>query len=230
MAASVASADLIVCCHVPDHATDADVTRWRGQADAVGVAVTWVTSAAGLSRWGDHGAGAWALRIDAGSSQDRCELRRQLAAAATGQITAAVMAGDVPLEHHQLFVDHGIDVVATRRLHAATRQNRRPPPPGWDCRCVFWGLWEVAFTTPRRRWFGLVEDRRTPPGGLTVIETGCRPGETDAAGFARLRVTLGGIRDDASRATIQVAHLADLPALIAGGQRGREPSSILAAA
>lgn len=230
MAASVSPAEVVVCCRVPDRASDAVVARWRGQAEAAGVAVTWVTPAADLHRWGEHGSRERALFIDAASSNDRAELRRQLAAAAAGEVTAAVIAGDQPLDHRQLFVEQRIDVVTTRQLHAVTRQTRRPPPPGWNCRCVLWGLWEVAVTPPRRRWFGLVEDRRATPGGLTVIETGCRPGETDAAGLERLRGTLGQIRNDALRAAIQISYLADLPTLMAGGRSGREQASILAAA
>jgi len=223
-----------ICCRVPDRATEADVSRWQGEATSRSVAVTWAVSADDLPVWlassGDGRTLAVRVGDEAGEGRlERPEIRRALRNAC-GRVSAAVIDGDRAIDHRGLFIEGGIDVVAAPQLHAVDRPSRRPPPAGWDCRCQVWGLWEAGFTAPRRRLFGLVEDNRPRRGGLTLLETGCRPGDRLDVGLARLRQTLALVQPSLHNHTVRTSLLSELPTLLPGGHASADRGSILAAA
>lgn len=228
------SGRVVICCRVPDNTSEADVARWQGEASSRGVAVTWAVSPDDLPVWLAGGGSERALAVRVGAEAgagriDRAEIRRALRTC-RGQVSAAVIDGDRELDHRGLFVESGIEVVASPQLHAVNRPSRRPSPAGWDCRCQVWGLWEAGFTTPRRRLFGLMEDNRPRRTGLTLLETGCRPGEKQDVGLARLRHTIAQVQPSLRHHGIRDGLLADVPALLQGGQAHTDRGSILAAA
>lgn len=225
---------VVICCRVPDHTTEADAARWQGEASTRGVAVTWAISAGDLPVWlASSGAGrSLAVRIgdEAGSGRiARSEIRQALRNN-YGRVSAAVIDGDREIDHRGLLIESGIEVVAAPHLHAVDRPSRRPPPAGWECRCQVWGLWEAGFTAPRRRLFGLVEDNRPRRGGLTLLETGCRRGDRPDAGLARLRHTLALVQNSLRNHAVGNCLLSDVPTLLQGGQPSADRGSILAAA
>jgi hypothetical protein len=227
-----APGQVVICCRVPDHASEADASRWRAEASSRGIEVTWCVAPTGMRSWlsGADSGRELAVRIgdaDREGSLSRGEIQ---AAVRLKGVSAAVVDGDRPLDHRRLLVENGIEIVVTQRLHPVNRQTRRPAPLGWDCRCVLWGLWEAGYTAPRRRLLGLLEDSRPRAGGLTVISTGCRPGERAEAGIARLRQTLGHLQASLRSHRIEPRLLADLPTVLPRGHSNGDRGSILAAA
>jgi len=229
---SPAVGQVVTCCRVPDHASEAEMARWRAEAASRGVAVTWCVASADLEQWASATGNARELAVRVGEAAREGSVERSEIREAVRQrvVSAAVVEGDRPLDHRRLLVEGGIEVVATERLHAVDRQTRRPAPHGWDCRCVLWGLWETGYTAPRRRMFGLLEDTRPRAGGLTVVATGCRPGDRAEVGLARLRLTLSQLKPGLRSQTTTECLLADLPARLQGGHTSEDRGSILAAA
>ena len=222
---------VVICCHVPEQLSAAEAARWQAESSARGVPVTWSVAPSDLPAWQEAcgSASRVAVRLSGAGLRERSLLRLALRSAA-GQVSAVVLEGDQPLEHRDLFVDAGIEMLATEQLPQADRQSRRPSPPGWDCRCLQWGLWEAAFTPPRRRLLGLLEDHRPQPGKLTLLASGGRPGEQPEAGIARLRQTLSQVHTALRSTTVQGCFLSDLPSLLQGGHASADRGSILSAA
>ena len=225
---------VVICCRVPHTTSHADATRWQAEVASRGVPVTWSVTPESLETWLEICGTPSAIAVQIGNARANGSLQREEIRSglrhAAGRLSAAVVHNDRPLDHRGLFVEGGIEIVATHRLHAVGRQSRRPPPAGWDCRCLQWGLWEAGFSSPRRRLFGLIEDRRPQTGRLTLLETGCGEQDRPEAGLAKLRQTLlqveAAVRSNGVRASL----LADLPRQLHGGLAADDRGSILAAA
>lgn len=225
---------VIICCRVPQDASPADAARWQAEVASRGIPVTWTVAPEAIDQWLDVCGTAGNLAVQVGNavssgSLQREEIRGSLRRAA-GRLSAAVVHADRPLDHRGLFIEAGIDIVATQRLHAVDRQSRRPPPAGWECRCLQWGLWEAGFTSPRRRLFGLLQDRRPQTGRLTILETGCTAQDRPEAGLAKLRHTLTHVESAVRQQLTHAGLLADLPRRLQGGLAAEDRGSILAAA
>lgn len=225
---------VVLCCRVPEQTSDTEAARWQAEAARRGIPVTWVVTPEQASQWFETSGAQQPLAVRIGDPlaaepMERAEIRGSLHASG-GQVSAAVLEGDQPLEHRELFLEAGIDIVASSRLHRANRGSRRPAPHGWECRCLLWGLWEAAFTAPRRRLFGLVAESRPQRGRLTLLQTGCRHGEPADVGFARLRQTLSQVQAGLGRGGVEASLLSELPSLLQGGHTTADRGSILAAA
>ena len=223
---------VVICCRVPEDASELETARWRAEASSRGVAVTWCVAPDDVERWLEATGSGRTLAVCVGNAASEAELGRDEIRDALRQrlVSAAVVEGDRPIDHRRLFVEGGVDVVATERLHPVDRQSRRPAPQGWDCRCVLWGLWETGYTAPRRRLFGLLDDSRPRAGRLTVIKTGCRPNDRSDVGLSRLRQTLTQLQPSLRSHAVSGCLLADLPARLQGGHTSEDRGSILAAA
>jgi len=230
-----APATVIVCIRVPDGATREEFAVWADVAGRTGVPITWaarpaqlptVLTVLGLK------AAAWeiALALDPPHLLARPTLRSEIASAraTAGRIACVVASGTPALDHRPLLVEQGIHTIAVGGFDDVTRSGRRPPPAGWPCRSVVWGLWEVRSVPqpPRPALGGLLPWPSAPrlaPGSLTVVHI--EPG-ADGQRTALLRAErlTGWMARQSSR--VQPARLSDLPGLLgAAGQR--EAGSVL---
>jgi hypothetical protein len=225
---------VVICCRVPHTASPADATRWQAEATSRGVPVTWSVAPEAVETWLESCDTQSAVAVQIGNATVHGSLQREEIRSclrhAGGRLAAAVVHNDRPLDHRGLFVEGGIEIVATHKLHAVDRQSRRPPPAGWDCRCLQWGLWEAGFSSPRRRLFGLVEDRRPQAGRLTLLATGCDDHDRPDAGLAKLRQTLVQVEAAVRSRGVRASLLSDLPRQLQGGAAPEDRGSILAAA
>jgi hypothetical protein len=117
-----------------------------------------------------------ALALEPAWLDSRRALREAVhrAQAVAPALDAAVLTG-APLREHGLLAEMGIRVVVVDHLDRSGRGSRRPPPAGWPCRNVTWGLWEVEKTDPARRpglWHRLTHGSGLPTtraGSLQVL-------------------------------------------------------------
>jgi len=229
-----APATVVICCGTPKNVRAADFPLFKDVTGLADVPVTWVcrrdVMAAALDAAGGAAGHEVALELNAMQLACRPALRRELAAARdlAGGPTSAVAAGMPCLDHRALLVEHGIQTLAVGGFAQAGRSSRRPPPAGWQCRSVVWGLWEVQ-TVPRpprpaMAWMlaGL-GGPRLAPGSLTVVHVdpatiGDRQAKLD---LERLVHWIGR-----QRSGVRAVRLGDLPQLLrSGGQP--ESGSIL---
>ena len=230
-----APATVVVCCGVPSGIGPSDFAGWVNVAERARVPVSWAARPADLPTVLDVlGARTTpfdaAVALDASQLSSRPTLRREIAAAraSTGRIECAVAAGAAPLDHRALLVEQGIHTIAVGGFDAATRSSRRPPPSGWACRSVVWGLWEVqTVTRPPRSTVGRILPwafgPHLPAGSLTVVhvEPGALGLRFARTKFERLTVWIARQAD-----SVHAARLSDLQSLLqAAGQR--ETGSVL---
>lgn len=230
-----APATMIVCIRVPDGTTRDGFAAWADVATRAGVPITWaarpadfttVLAVLGLK------AAAWdlALALDPPHLLARPTLRSEIASAheIAGRVGCVVASGTPALDHRPLLVEQGIHTIAVGGFDGVTRSSRRPPPAGWPCRSVVWGLWEVrSVSQPPRPALGRllpwVFAPRLTPGSLTVVQIDPAIRGQRAALLDAERLT-GWIAKQASR--VRAALLSDLPELLgAAGQR--EAGSVL---
>jgi len=129
----------------------------------------------GAEEAGDRGRTV-ALALEPAWLESRRALRDAIrrAHAVAPALDSAVLTG-VPLREHGLLAELGIRVVAVDHLARCDRGSRRPPPAGWPCRNVTWGLWEVQKTAPGRQpglWHRLTHGSSLPTtraGSLQVL-------------------------------------------------------------
>lgn len=149
---------------------------------------------------------------------------------------ASVLVREAPLRHHGVLAEAGIRVVLVDTFSAMNRRGpRRPAPPGWACRSVVWGLWEVALTPPTRGWRRLLRGTALPtirPGSLAVVLADDGPGnEGDARSLDACAAWAMRAR---SSTDAMLTSVDDLPALLErGGAHGEgfeQRGSILRAA
>lgn len=225
MRSSAAPATVVICCGVPAGTSPAAVAPWTNLAARSRMPITWVcgrdvlpTVLAGVADEQDV-----ALDLDAAHVACRPALRREIAAARerVGNITSIVVSGTPCLDHRSLLVEQGIQTVAVGGFEHATRSSRRPPPAGWQCRSIVWGLWEVRTVPrpPRRAMAWMLAGFAGPrlaPGSLTVVHIDpVVIGERQARGELERLIAWVGRRPVGVRA----ARLGDLPGLLhAGGQ------------
>jgi len=224
-----APATVIVCVRVPDGSTHESFAAWANVAARAGVPVTWAARPADLGTVSTViglQATAWdiALALDPSHLQARPTLRSEIASARViaGSLECVVVSGTPALDHRPLLVEQGIRTIAVGGFDAVTRSSRRPPPTGWPCRSVVWGLWEVqTVSQPPLPTLGRLLPwafaPRPAPASLTVVHV--EPGVSGSrAAFLQLeRLTAWMARQPAR---VQAARLSDLPELLgAAGQR-----------
>lgn len=224
MRANRPPATLVICASLPAGGVLA-AARSIERAAAAGVPVTWACRgedlgplSAAIDRAGD---GDPAILLDAARVASRPDLRHDLGVVReTSGLAAAVIAGTPRLDHRPLFVEYGIHAVAVGGFDEVTRSSRRPPPAGWACRSVVWGLWEVRAVPrpPRSSLSRLLPGFRVrlAPGGLTVVHL-----DLAGAGAGRATGDLERLVQWAGRqrSGVRVVRLAELPRLLqAGGQ------------
>jgi len=225
MRLSAAPATVVICCGVPAGASPTAVTQWTKAAARSRMPVTWVCGRDVLPAVLDGVAGEQdvALDLDAAHLACRPALRREIAAAreSAGDIASIVVSGTPCLDHRSLLVEQGIQTVAVGGFEHATRASRRPPPAGWQCRSIVWGLWEVRTVPrpPRHAMAWMLAGLAGPslaPGSLTVVHIDPAViGERQARSeLERLGAWIGR-----RPAGVRPARLAELPGLLhAGGQ------------
>ncbi|MFM8378295.1 MAG: hypothetical protein ACKOB1_03105, partial [Planctomycetia bacterium] len=218
-----APATVIVCVRVPEGTTREAFAGWADVAARAGTPVTWAARPADLATvlavLGLKAA-AWdiALAVDPPHLEARPTLRSEIASARAiaGRVECVVASGTPALAHRPLLVEQGIHTIAVGGFDAVTRSSRRPPPTGWPCRSVVWGLWEVR-TVPRppRSVLGRVlpwaAAMRLGDGSLTVVHVDA---ETTGDRLARVQFErlAGGLAR--RRSDVRTARLSDLPALL----------------
>ncbi|MFM8434998.1 MAG: hypothetical protein ACKOBP_06580 [Planctomycetia bacterium] len=224
-----APATVIVCVRVPEGTTREAFAGWADVAARAGTPVTWAARPADLATvlavLGLKAA-AWdiALAVDPPHLEARPTLRSEIASARAiaGRVECVVASGTPALAHRPLLVEQGIHTIAVGGFDAVTRSSRRPPPTGWPCRSVVWGLWEVR-TVPHPplpalgRLVPWAVAPRLAPASLTVVQV--EPGVVGprAALVALERLTTWMARHPAR---VQAARLSALPELLgAAGQR-----------
>lgn len=224
-----APATVIVCVRVPAGATRAAFTAWADVAARTKAPITWaarpaelatVASVLGPGTTADH----VALALDPAHLQSRPTLRSEIASARAiaGGVGCVVASGTPALDHRPLLVEQGIHTIAVGAFDDVIRSSRRPPPAGWPCRSVVWGLWEVQ-TVPRPplpalgRLLPRAFAPRLSPGSLTVVHLEQGLSGSQAALHQMERLTTWMARQ-AHR--VQAARLSELPELLgAAGQR-----------
>ncbi|MEI6240034.1 MAG: hypothetical protein WCR51_06570 [Planctomycetia bacterium] len=222
-------ATVVVCCGVPSGVSSGDFAGWAEIAARSRMPVTWAARPADMAAVVDvlslkTAPFEVALSLDAGQLQSRPTLRREIATAraVAGTVECVAVAGTPSLEHRPLLVEQGVHTIAVGGFDAATRSNRRPPPAGWPCRSVVWGLWEVqSVREPPRPAIGRLlpwaVGPRVEPGTLTVVhlEPAAAGSRSELARFERLAAW---IARQAGR--VHAARLSDLPDLLrAAGQQ-----------
>lgn len=230
-----APATVVVCIRVADGATQEGFAVWADVAARAGVPVTWAARPADLPTVltvPGMKAAAWdlALALDPPHLLARPTLRDEItsAHAITDRIACVVASGTPALDHRPLLVERGIHTIAVGGFDGVTRSGRRPPPAGWPCRSVVWGLWEVRSVPqpPRPALGGLLPWACAPrlaPGSLTVVQIDPATGGQRAA-LLRAERLLGWVARQSAR--VRGARLSDLPELLAAAAQ-RDAGSVL---
>lgn len=223
-----APATVIVCVRVPSGTTPDAFAPWADVADRAGVPITWAARPAEMpvvtTMLGRKATACdVALALDPQHLLSRPTLRGEIAAARAiaGGVECAVVSGTPVLDHRALLVEQGIHTVAVGGFDNVTRSSRRPPPTGWPCRSVVWGLWEVRAVPqpPMSAWGRMLPWALAPnatPGSLIVVHA--EPGKAaDRSALAKLERLTGWMARQ--RARLQGARLSDLYQLLgAAGQ------------
>ena len=197
-------------------------------AGRAGGRVTWAADAHTLATLSPEAPGDWALALDGAATASRRDLRAALALASRLPVAIEAVVGGpgVHLAHRDVLVDAGIRIAAVDRFDDAGRGSRRPPPDGWPCRSVVWGLWEAESTPPAgsgiARW--LPWGGRPASGSLALTTVDLDP-DARISG-AVLGKALGRFHD---RRGVRIARLGDLPTLLGGDGPSRSESVLRAA-
>lgn len=230
-----APATVIVCVRVPTGSTRQALAAWADVSSRKRVPVTWAARPAELATvlgvlGGCRAAGDAALALDPPHLRARTTLRSEIAAAraVAGDVECVVASGTPALDHRPLLVEQGIHTIAVGGFDDVSRSSRRPPPAGWPCRSVVWGLWEVRTVPqpPRPRLGGLLPwafAPRLPPASLTVVVVEPAGGGSGAVPPLLDRL-VGWISRQSDR--VRAARLHDLPDLL-GVAGQRETGSVL---
>lgn len=233
-----APATVVVCCGVPGGARPEQLVAMMKLASRKDVPVSWAARTADMDAVLEAidrttAPSEVALFLDTEHLASRPALRRELAAArgVADGVRAAVASGAPNLDHRDLLVDQGIHAIAVGGFDGITRSGRRPPPAGWACRSVVWGLWEArTVPAPTRSTLGRLLPwavrPRAVPGSLTVVHI-----DSDTLG-----PRLGGVRlerlmhwIERQPERVRAARLSELPDLLRAATQ-RDPGSVLRAA
>ena len=182
-----------------------------------------------------------ALALEPAWLDSRRALRDAIGRARTvaPDLDSAVLSG-AALREHGLLAELGIRVVAVDRLAPCGRGSRRPPPAGWACRNVTWGLWEVEKTDSTRRpglWHRLTHGSSLPTTRAGSLQVLCA--EDRETGRRGLERWVEATERRQARGAVVAVRLGDLAIMldrgslergssVAGGHAGR--GSLLAAA
>lgn len=225
MAADRSPATFVAC---------APLAWWRGGlgdragGGRAGLPITWIATLQSLAVAAEAEAAGATLALELlpawfGTKQ---ALRDAIAVAraAVPSLDAAVIAEAVP-RHHDVLAAAGIRAVAVETLAPVPRGSRRPAPPGWACRSVAWGLWEVLVGSgdrPRRGWLSWTGVRPRPAAGSLHVHRlhGAAPRPDRWLSWAARHAARGAA----------AVTLADLPELLEGRRSGPLTGSILRAA
>ena len=226
-------ATLVICCHAPRGIGPSEAAAWRQAAEREGQRVTWIVSASDADAWlSSTAAGDLAVRLEAGRGGCRRQASRaamRLAIRGLPGVTAAFVDDPHLLDHRDLLLAEGISVAAVRQFDPEPRRSRRPPPQGWACRSLLWGLWETSLEPPRRRlrlpWSG-----EMPAASLRFIETGSTSRESAAVALRKLEHALRRVSRDEGRGRCRTIRLGELPARIEGRDSTAGRGNILRAA
>ena len=231
---------VVICCPLPTSLTAAEAEACLGAGSRTAVQITWVVPVERLSmvskRLGAAGArSTLAIAIPSEVVGSRQSLRHLLSQARSevAGLDAAVIGGPLSAESRRQLVESGIRIVCRDRVDDARGGTRRPAPPGWPCRSLLWGLWEVARVredrpTVLRRFLPWLPLARPEQGGLAVLDAGGQGVSAEAIRRHMERWQSWGQRRHATGTMF--ATLSDLPALIAGAARAPVGGSVLRAA
>ena len=160
---------LVVCCTIAKTANESEIAELCGIANRYSLPVTWVISPENLSR---------ATAVISGLSHQhqialagfpdwfegnhsRGLLRRALSSALSIHplLESIVVPPCTHLSHRDILVENGISTACVDSFEPQLRRSRRPVPEGWPCRSLFWGLWDVQFSSRQTigsfgSWFG----------------------------------------------------------------------------
>jgi len=226
-------ATVALCASLPRSA--APPSRRLGAAARVPITVpiTWIADLHTLvaaSADAADSATEFAVAIDPAWLDSRQTLRESLGRArdAWPALEAAVLRSTA-LRHHDVVAEAGIRVVVTDVVDTTTtsRGSRRPAPPGWPCRNVAWGLWEVRLPTtacsPAWGWLpGLGSTPSARRGSLQVL---CAEADSPRLQGWHDWTARRGVRGDVSAVT-----LSGLRGLLEGDRRAALAGSVLRAA
>lgn len=236
MRSAVEPANLVICVEVPSVMTAAARSAWGRHAGDRRCPVTWAADPKTIAAGGPVGAGdEIALAIAPEWLDSKRTLRERIADARRDLpgLSAAVLRGPRPLDHHALLAAEGIRVVVVDTFGTEPRGSRRPAPAGWDCRNPVWGLWEVRAAPRQSRglWGWLTGPLSRPrAGSLRVLQVGRVPMGTGGPASTRLdRYTAWAERRQAGQG-VRVVRLTDLATMLARGGEQPLAGSVLRAA
>jgi hypothetical protein len=240
MGATTLPATVVICCRLPARISAVEFADWTRLGERADAAISWVTGVDDVAAIGPlvEAAGARgriALALDANTLSSRPALRAALAKAkrTVGPVEAVVAADAPSIDERGLLVTEGVRALCVERFEAVARGGRRPPPRGWPCRSVVWGLWEVCSAPPASPLFSRFFSRRASPlpapGLLSVVALTATGANASRDIRSRLDRVLGMVSRRRAKGPVQIPHLADLPDLIAGGGQSRAGSVLRAA-
>ena len=235
---------LVVCCTIAKTANESEIAELCGIANRYSLPVTWVISPENLSR-------ATAVISDlshqhqialAGfpdwfeGNHSRGLLRRALSSALSIHplLESIVVPPCTHLSHRDILVENGISTACVDSFETQLRRSRRPVPEGWPCRSLFWGLWDVQFSSRQTigsfgSWFGRSVPHQS--GALIVQNTGCfLASDSMAVCQRRLEHLCRWIEHRVNTGRIRTASLDKIPQLVLHSNGFTPTQSILKAA
>lgn len=236
MQAAVNPASVVICAELPAGMSVAARAAWGRHAAGRRCPVTWAADPETIAAAGPVAAGdEVALAIAPEWLDSKRTLRERIADVRRDLpgLSAAVLRGPRPLEHHALLAAEGIRVVVVDTFATEPRGSRRPAPAGWACRNPVWGLWEVR-AAPRDGhglWGWLTGPlSRLRPGSLRVLQVGRVPMGPSGPVSTRLdRYAAWAERRQVGQ-RVRVVGLAELATTLARGGESQLAGSVLRAA
>jgi hypothetical protein len=236
MRTAVDPASVVICAELPTGMTAAARAAWGRHAAGRRCPVTWAADPETIAAAGPVAAqDEFALAIAPEWLDSKRTLRERIATARQELpgLTAAVLRGPRPLDHHALLAAEGIRIVVVDAFGPEPRGSRRPAPAGWACRHPVWGLWEVR-AAPResRGLWGWLNGplSRLRPGSLRILRVGKVPMGPSGPVSTRLDRYAAWAERRQTGQRARVVGLSDLAITLAGGGEPPLTGSILKAA
>ena len=143
----------LLTCSIPPSITEDELAAWMARSQASNIPVTWIVrdqmlplTAQAAKRTGFETPPSLALDL----SQNKPNSRQQLRCVITKNrsvwpfLESVVLYGSDSIRHRDTLVEEGIKTIAVDYFDDTHQVTRRPAPPGWPCRSILWGLWELA--------------------------------------------------------------------------------------